>query len=189
MDNNDPKIRFYSIEGKLLNDLDLDYNEKLDEQKEITPSSSFNRALKSVIEKDIDFLTKKLSEIVKEITKHLAFNGIIIEEKINDDINDINNVINSVEALTSNLIIDKEKIKISFFSANKKQKKDKIKKLDDSINFLSKCQSDIISISDEYNKLKERNESIGDISFDDENDTKDDNPLERTVNFYMKKEN
>ena len=73
-----------------------------------------------------------------------------------------------------------------------KEKRKKIEKLEDSINYLSRCQNDIISIRDEYIKLDERNKGLEDLyQEDDEEDSlnSDDNPLERTVNFYMAKEN
>ena len=85
MNNAEPKIRFYSIDGKLLENLDFDYN-NLDDDKNIKISKRFNKALKIVIHKDIRFLSNKLSKIVKDITKKLSSNGIIIEKKIDDKI-------------------------------------------------------------------------------------------------------
>ena len=191
MNNAEPKIRFYSIDGKLLENLDFDYN-NLDDDKNIKISKRFNKALKIVIHKDIRFLSNKLSKIVKDITKKLSSNGITIEKKIDDKIENIELVINDIEALISGLIIDKNNIKVGIFSSNKKEKRKKIEKLEDSINYLSRCQNDIISIRDEYIKLDERNKGLEDLyQEDDEEDSlnSDDNPLERTVNFYMAKEN
>lgn len=189
MNSNEPKIRFYSLDGNILDGLEFSYEDKLDIEKEVKTSDNFNRALKSVIEKDIVFLSNKFSNIIKDITKCLAMNGTILDVKISDEIESIESSINDIEALISNLIISKDSIKVGIFSSNKKEKKNKIKRLEDSINFLAKCQSDIITIKDEYLKLSQRNKNLGDISSEDDEEKDDVNPLERTINFYMAKEN
>lgn len=187
MDNNESKIRFYSMDGNVLDSLEFDYDDELDKEKEITTSQSYNRALKSVIEKDINLLSNKFSKIIKDIIKNIALNGAFIENKIDDKIENIESSINDIESLISNLIIEKDSIKIGVFSSNKKGKKNKLKKLEESINFLLKCQSDIMAIKNEYVKLDQRNKNLGDCPAE-EDDSKEKNPLERTINFYITKE-
>ena len=66
-----------------------------------------------------------------------------------------------------------------------------MKKIDNSINYLSKTLNDIISIKDEYIKLDQRNKGLDYIVIEDEENEKTikEDPLERTINFYMAKEN
>ena len=64
MNNAEPMIRFYTIDGKKIEDLELNVGKKLDEEKEIKVSNNFNKALKTVINKDIKFLSNKLTNII-----------------------------------------------------------------------------------------------------------------------------
>ena len=174
MNNAEPMIRFYTIDGKKIEDLELNVGKKLDEEKEIKVSNNFNKALRTVINKDIKFLSNKLTNIIKDITKHLMVNNAMLEVKINDKLENIDESINDIEALISNLIVKRENIKIGFFSSHKKEKK-----------------NDIISIKDEYIKLDQRNKGLDYIVIEDEEKKKTikEDPLERTINFYMAKEN
>jgi len=118
-------------------------------------------------------------------------NGTILDVKLSSDVESIDTIINDVETLISDLIIKKDSIKVGLFSSNKKDKKDKIKKLENSINYLSKVQNDIISIKNEYNKLVQRNLNLEGLEFEKEEEKQVEcysDPLERTINFYMTQE-
>ncbi len=185
---NDSKIKFYSIDGKLIDDFRLE-KKPLDDQKEIKTSKEFNSALKAVTQKDINVLKNKLIDTVKDIKKNLAMNNTFISDDINDDIENIDKTITDVEALISDLIIKKSSIKIGIFSSNKKEKKAKIRGLEASINYLSKAQNDIIFLKNEYNKLIDRSNSISGLQTDEKDNKEEfkEDPLERTINFYMNK--
>lgn len=181
-------ILFYSIDGKLIDNLSLN-NNVLDNKKEIKTSKEFNIALKKVTQKDINFLQNKVINIIKNIKKNLAMNNTLIDNEIDDDIKNIDNIINDVEGLISKLIIDKNSIKIGIFSSNKKAKKQEAKNLEKSINYLSKSLNDIISIKNEYNKLIDRTKSLDELQvYDKEEEKQKEDPLERTINFYMKRQ-
>lgn len=189
MDENSVKIKFYSLDGKTVDVFNVKKNDIIDFDKDIKTNKNFNDALKKVLEKDMKLLANKVINIVNEITKKLAINGTILNDKLESDISKIDLIISDLENIISNLIIEKNSIKIRFFSSNKKEKKEKIKKLENSIEYISKSLNDIISIKDEYNKLDKRNKDLEDLVFEDvKNDEEDEtDPLERTINFYMSK--
>ena len=192
MNNEEPKIRFYSIDGSKIEDLKVDSENKINEEKEFKTSSGFNKALKIVIEKDINTLMNKLSRTIKDITKHLV---VLSEGKdtinLSDKIEDIDKTITDIDAIISDLIIKKNSIKVGIFSSNKKEKKSNIRKIEDAINFVSKSQNDISSLKDEYNKLIKRNDGLTGFEYEEDEKKEDPpvDPLERTINFYMTKEN
>lgn len=188
MNNTEPKIVFYNLDGKKIDIYNIEKGGKLDTSKQVKVSKNFNKALKQVIKKDINFLSNKVKNVVKDITKRLAMNGTILDVKLSSDVENIDTTINDVETLISDLIIKKDSIKVGLFSSNKKDKKDKIKKLENSINYLSKVQNDIISIKNEYTKLVQRNVDLEGLEFEKEEEKQidcDSDPLERTINFYM----
>ena len=189
MDENSVKIKFYSLDGKTVDVFNVKKNDIIDFDKDIKTNKNFNDALKKVLKKDMKLLANKVINIVNEITKKLAINGTILNDKLESDISKIDLIISDLENIISNLIIEKNSIKIRFFSSNKKEKKEKIKKLENSIEYISKSLNDIISIKDEYNKLDKRNKDLEDLIFEDvKNDEEDEtDPLERTINFYMSK--
>ena len=189
MDENSVKIKFYSLDGKTVDYFNVKKNDIIDFDKDIKTNKNFNDALKKVLKKDMKLLANKVINIVNEITKKLAINGTILNDKLESDISKIDLIISDLENIISNLIIEKNSIKIRFFSSNKKEKKEKIKKLENSIEYISKSLNDIISIKDEYNKLDKRNKDLEDLVFEDvKNDEEDEtDPLERTINFYMSK--
>ncbi len=189
MNNTEPKIVFYNLDGKKMDIYNIANGEKVDASKPVKVSKNFNKALKQVINKDINFLSNKIKNIVKDMTKRLATNGTILDIKLSCDIENIDDIINNVETLISNLIIKKDSIKVGLFSSNKKEKKEKIKKLEDNIKYLSKIQNDIISLKNEYTKLVQRNINLEALEFEkDEENVDDTDPLERTINFYMTQE-
>ena len=153
--NGNGKIKFYGMDGSSL--IDIENNS----------SENFNRALKSVMEKDINILKSKLTSTIKDIKKRCAKCDYFDLDQIDDNIKSIEFIITQVENIISDLIIKKDGIKVGLFSSNKKAKKDQIKKLEDTIIYISNRQNEIIGIKNEYDK---------------------EDPLERTINFYMAKQ-
>ncbi len=142
--------------------------------------------LKSIINKDIESLDSKVKSINKKIMKILKLNDVTSTENLDNEIEKIDDIINSVEIIISNVIIEKDKIKVGFFSTNKKLKREKIASLSALKDYLVKAQTELIAIKDEYNKLIKRKKKVVEESDISKIDIED--PLERTVNFYMKKE-
>ena len=70
--NGNGKIKFYGMDGSSLIDIENNSTEKLDDLKEVKTSENFNRALKSVMEKDINNLKSKLTSTKKDIKKRCA---------------------------------------------------------------------------------------------------------------------
>lgn len=182
------KIKFYSLGSEKIDFSKIINNKVLDSCKPVVASKGFNKALKSVIEKDISFLSEKATNIISEIIKILTINNFN-NEKLNGDIEKIDDTLNEMETVISKIIIEKENIKLGLFSTNKKEKKKKQKGLEECVNILTKYQSELISIKNEYNKLKRRSEVLKDVVFEEEDsDIIKEDPLERTINFYMSKE-
>ena len=126
--NGNGKIKFYGMDGSSLIDIENNSTEKLDDLKEVKTSENFNRALKSVMEKDINILKSKLTSTIKDIKKRCAMCDYFDLDQIDDNIKSIELIITQVENIISDLIIKKDGIKVSLFSSNKKAKKDQIKK-------------------------------------------------------------
>lgn len=182
------KIKFYSLGSEKIDFSKIDNKEFLDSSKPVVVSEGFNKALKNVIDKDIEFLSNKIKKIIKEINKLLIANNLS-EDEINADIKRIDDIVNEVESIISKAIIEKENIKLGLFSTNKKEKKQRYKNIEDCISILSKYQTELISIKNEYNKLNQRKDVLKDSVFDEKNEeiVKED-PLERTINFYLNKQ-
>lgn len=182
------KIKFYSLGSEKIDFSKIDNKEFLDSSKPVVVSEGFNKALKNVIDKDIEFLSNKIKKIIKEINKLLIANNLS-EDEINADIKRIDDIVNEVESIISKVIIEKENIKLGLFSTNKKEKKQRYKNIEDCISILSKYQTELISIKNEYNKLNQRKDVLKDSVFDEKNEeiVKED-PLERTINFYLNKQ-
>lgn len=180
------KIKFYSFGSEKIDFSKIDNMLDLDTSKPVLVSKGFNKALRSVIEKDINFLSRKINDIVTNITKALSANNIS-PGKMDSDIKNIDLLINEIESLISYVIIEKENIKVSIFSSNKKDKKKKTKDLEELLSLLSKYETELIAIKNEYNKLSERKNVIKIVENDVQEDSSDD-PLERTINFYLNKQ-
>lgn len=193
MDTAKSEIKFYSLGSKRLDLSKIGLkSEEIDLSKPIRTSKKFNEALNAVTRKDINVLNKKAKSIQSEITKRLAVAGTILKEKLDFEIKDIESLISRVDEITSNLIITKGNGRVGLFSSNKKLKKDNLKKMDECIEYLSKCQKELISMKNEYNKLMSRSTLIEDVLINDSNslsadeeDTTEEDPMERTINFYM----
>ena len=173
-------IKFYGKEEKTMQIPKIIIDDKAD--------SHFNEALKNVVGKDINNLNEKISKMMTEVVKRLSVAGTTVNEQFEYDAKNIDMLIDFVETHISDLIIEKGSIKISFFTSNKKEKKIKIKTLEDVINYLTKCQDELIIIKKEYEKLAKRKVENVEFSSDLKNDLPEEDPLERTINFYMKKQ-
>lgn len=192
MNENESKIKFYSLGSEKL-DLSKFINDKNSNlPKTVIPSKKFTEALNKVTKKDINVLNRKVQNIISEITKRLVLCNINLNEKLEFEIKDIESLIVKVEEIMSNLIISKEKNKVRLFSSNKKLKKNNLKNIDECILYISKCQVELISMKNEYNKLISRNlftESIllndNDLKDDIEDEIENEDPIERTISFYM----
>ena len=177
--NKDTDLIFYNFGSKKI---DFSTAKNLF-NRPIALSKGFNKALKSVIEKDINFLSRKVKKIVNEI--NLWINDNVSDfNKINYDINELDSIINSVNELKKCINDKKKNNKVGVFSSNKKSKKETLKNLD---LFYTKLDSYLISleaIKTEYNKLTSKKNSISEDNLDNNKDEISD-PLERTISFYM----
>lgn len=188
----DKKLKFYEL-GDESNFEVLSYDKNIEisniaenKKNDEKYTKTVNIGLKSIIKKDIENLSSKVVIINNKVIKTLALNEIILEEKLDSKIEKIEDIINNMEIIISNVIIEKSKIKIHLFSSNKKEKKEKIASLNSCISFLTRCQSDYIALKDEYNKLLKRLDNIKDI--EEEKNKSNEDALERTINFYINKE-
>ena len=89
MDENSVKIKFYSLDGKTVDVFNVKKNDIIDFDKDIKTNKNFNDALKKVLKKDMKLLANKVINIVNEITKKLAINGTILNDKLESDISKI----------------------------------------------------------------------------------------------------
>ena len=187
----EPKIRFYGLKEQKIDLKKIIANSDIDNEKPIKMAKGLSKAIHDLTKKDILFLKNKLKRVITEINKRLKQNDIVIDG-ISSDIEDIENIIKSLDDIRKNVIKKKNSIKVTIFSSNKKEKKRKIYDLDNLINYLFKCKNDIISIKNEYNTLNKRIFGMDNIDFnEDSNLVQKEDPIERTINFYMnnKREN
>ena len=61
------KIKFYSLGSEKIDFTKIQNFLNLDTSKPVVASKGFNKALKSVIDKDIDFLTISLKKLINKI--------------------------------------------------------------------------------------------------------------------------
>lgn len=181
----DNKIIFYSLGSQRLDLSKFNNIKNYDNNGPIKVSSNFDKALSKVIDKDINSLNNKVKEMTKQIEKYLVIRGIVVKFS-ESSIDKIDSIINYIESKISELIIEKGNNKIGVFTAKKNEKRQKNIKLDESIDYLSKCMTDLISMKNEYNKLSKKKPKVVD-TLENEN-TNSEDPLERTISFYMNKE-
>ncbi len=188
MNESFPKMKFYSLEKSKLEGINKFQNNFDDSLKEVKSSKEFNDALAFVIKKDINNLSINLKNIISDITKVFVKNGVIFSSPISTELDDVDLIINDIEEKMSDLIIKRNNIKIGLFSSKKREKRKNIENLEETLNYISKAQNDIIGIKNEYNKLKGRIGNIEVPTFYNEESHEEEDPLERTINFYMNKE-
>lgn len=172
------KIEFFPLNREAINDGDV-----------YERNPGFSEALKNIVDKDINLLNKKLDTINVEVAKILALTGTLKEEKLEYDVTKIDDFISYLETKIGDIIIEKGSIKIGLFTTNKKFKRERIQTLESSIETLHKYQDDLLMIKKEYEKIVQRKDNVDGIEFETKEDDKTvQNPLERTVNFYIKKQ-
>ncbi len=184
--NEDTKIKFYSLGSQKIDLLKNIGNDEFDFSKTIFSSSSFDNALIKVIEKDIDSLDIKINKIVSDIKSKMHDIGVNCELNITYGINDIDKIISSIDKSIKNLTNFKNSNKVGFFSLDKKNKRQKLLLIDNTIDYIKKSKIEIISMSDEYIKLCKRKETLSPEENYVLEDEYEENPLERTINFYIK---
>ena len=180
------KIKFYSLGSEKIDFTKIQNFLNLDTSKPVVVSKGFNKALKSVIDKDIDFLTSSLGKLINKINDLLDYNCLELEFDYEPDLKLISLINQNLKEYIEKLIESKKKNKIGIFSGNKKRKREDLRKVEECIKLLNNYQNELISINNEYNKLIERKNKLEFIENEcDDNKNEYDDPLERTINFYM----
>ena len=181
------KIKFYNLGSEKIDFSKIQNFLNSDISKPVVVSKGFNKALKSVIDKDIDFLSISLKKIINKVNELLDSNLLEPVFNFEPNLENISLVKETLKGYITKLIESKKKNKIRIFTGNKKIKKENLKKLENCINILKNYEIELISIANEYNKLVERKNKLGFIENDVDENKKDDyeDPLERTINFYM----
>lgn len=185
MQEKNTKLKFFEHGSQKIDFSKLENLLDLDASKPIEVSKDYNKALKNVIEKDIMFLSRKVREITKEIKKILLSNNINMD--LDDDIENIENLISKMDIIISDVVVSKGSYKVGLFSTKKKEKKQKTTELDKYLDKLTKYQTEIIAIKNEYDKLKNKREVLKEFQTEENKEDKED-PLERTINFYLNKQ-
>lgn len=173
MVTNEIKLRFYEF-PRLYNAL----NEKLPKD-----SDNYDKALKAVINNDISLVENKLKNIVYDANKLLKNNDININILSESSIDNIDEIISEFQKTIDNLNIIKEQRRRKVFAFSRKTKKKEYTDLVECVNSFLKYKNDIISIKNEYNKLKKRDQQVVINSTNKKSNYED--PLERTIKFYM----
>lgn len=171
-------IKFYSI-----NDNNLEENKG--------SNNEFDNALKVVLEKDVRALNEKINKIVLNIITSFSKCGVVFSLNKKYDVQNIDELMNLVVDKINDLIMEKASIKIGIFTSNKKEKKEKIKTYDEVIEEINRYQDNINSVKNEYEMLKKRNNNIEETTdlydTEEKKEEKEEDPLERTISFYMNK--
>lgn len=188
MNEEKKEIMFYNLGSQKIDFSKVQNFFNIDTSKPVIASKGFNKALKSVIDKDIDFLNNSLKKIVNKINKILVSTDIDLRIESFYNTDNIVALKSKLKACINEMAKYKLKNKVGIFTSEKKSKKERLKKLDESIISLNKLENELIMIENEYNKLAERKSKLGFVEVEsDENKTDCEDPLERTINFYMNK--
>lgn len=182
-------LRFYSLGSQKIDFSKIQNFFNINTSKPIIASKGFNKALNNVIDRDIDFLNISLKKIINKVNKLLHSNceELILELDYNDS--DITFVKNKLVEVINQINEYKIKNKVRFLASDKKSKREKQKKLEECISHLNDYQKELISIETEYNKLVQRKSKISfEESETEDNKLEYEDPLERTINFYMTKD-
>ena len=158
-------------EQNIMNNLEVEDN-----------SMEYGSALKSIIDKDMTLLNNNLNKIIEEVIRlYTMYVGSTIS------IGGIDDAIEKIDELINTITIKKNGVKVSMFSPRKKEKKEEQNVMDTHIDVLNKFKTELYSMKDEYNKLSERKSNIKD-DYKPENTPEEVSPLERTLNYFEKKE-
>lgn len=189
MDEIKEGIMFYNLGTQKIDFSKIQNYFNIDTSKPVIASKGFNKALKNVIDKDIGFLRNSLKKIITKVNKVLDSNCSELELEIDITDDNITSVKNKVIEILNKITEYKLKNKVGVFTTDKRNKKQKQKKLEECINHLNDYQKELISIEIEYNKLIGRKNKIGfEESETEDNKLEYEDPLERTINFYMTKD-
>lgn len=182
------KIKFYSLGSEKLDLFNIKKELEIDTSKVILAAPGFNNAMQKVIKKDIKSLNTKLEKLIKEI------NEISLKKEFNIKINpcfdmdNVSEIIEIVEKEIKSLIIENKKNKTGVLSLNKSKKKLRKESIDELIEYLTKCSATLVTMESEYKKLILRKSKFTPEEKNSVIEEKED-PLERTINFYINKNN
>jgi len=176
MNTNDVKLRFYEFPR-----LYTSGNAELSKD-----SDNYGRALKKVINNDLFLIENKVKKIIFDANKLLKDNGLNISILCDSSLDNIEEIIKEFQKIIDNLNIIKEQRRRKIYAFSRKAKKKEYTELVDCVNVFLKYKNDIISIKNEYNKLKNRDQKIVINTNKVINSYED--PLERTIKFYMNKD-
>ena len=187
---NEPRIRFYGLEEEKIDLKKIVVKSDINKEETVKVSHGLSTAIHDLTKKDILFLSNKLKKLVNEINNRIEKNGIENGE-LSYNIEDIDNIIKSLNIIKKEVIKKKGKIKIGLFSSKKKEKKKNITSLEEFLDYLPRCKNDLIAVKNEYNSIKKRSFNMDLLDFGEDVKDECDDPIERTVNFYLnnKKEN
>ena len=180
---NEDKIKFHSLNRSRIDrlktsDIDNDYS-----SKEFKLSQEYNSVLLSVIKKDIDMLLQKYRNMINDLINTLSNNGIS-NNGFSSDISLIDDTLRNILKLEKDIHNKAKKIKVGMFSTNKKKTEKENK--EELYKYIVKTKNDIIFTKNEYIKLTRRINNVT-RNQEEEKDYIEDDPLERTINFYMNK--
>lgn len=188
MNNSGNNITFFSlgserIEFSKMVDL-IDLN-----TKSILENQGYNSALKHVLDKDLQFLASNLERINDKIFDVLDSNNICFEYNFDNNLENVSSVVENVKSIIAKLTETKEKSKVGLFTSDRKIKKQKLNNLNNCLEALLRYKNELISIEDEFNKLMLRKSRLGSsvVEVKEEKPVKNEDALERTVNFYLNK--
>ncbi len=188
MNNSGNNITFFSlgserIEFSKMVDL-IDLN-----TKSILENQGYNSALKHVLDKDLQFLASNLERINDKIFDVLDSNNICFEYNFDNNLENVSSVVENVKSIIVKLTETKEKSKVGLFTSDRKIKKQKLNNLNNCLEALLRYKNELISIEDEFNKLMLRKSRLGSsvVEVKEEKPVKNEDALERTVNFYLNK--
>ena len=188
MNNSGNNITFFSlgserIEFSKMVDL-IDLN-----TKSILENQGYNSALKHVLDKDLQFLASNLERINDKIFDVLDSNNICFEYNFDNNLENVSSVVENIKSIIVKLTETKEKSKVGLFTSDRKIKKQKLNNLNNCLEALLRYKNELISIEDEFNKLMLRKSRLGSsvVEVKEEKPVKNEDALERTVNFYLNK--
>ena len=187
MDELKEGLLFYSLGTQKIDFSKIQNYFNIDTSKPVIASKGFNQALRNVIDKDINFLVKSSKNILVKVNNLLEKNCGELKLNINNE--NITSAKNDVMKIIDEISDYKQKNKIGIFTSDKKSKKEKLKRMDECVESLKKYVVELISIENEYNKLIQRKNKLGFEENEIEDNKADiEDPLERTINFYMTKD-
>ena len=183
-----PKIKFYNINKDKINNFEDNFFSDIDLSKEIKISKEYSKALLSVIEKDVTKLKSKYNNVIKELKDVLKSNNLsLVKDKYLVD--DIDTLLSDLDLILNEISKENKKIKVRILSSDKKNKKIRKSELNNLYAYIFRVKNDIIFIKNEYSKLTKRVSKIkAENNEEFTNEEKSNERLERTLNFYMNKE-